>query len=96
VVKKNIRGILMGVYGIYGKMEIQLKVGDTDLTRFNVGDKVNLSDGIYLGFEGAVIIKDGIFIAEFDTLTSKWGDLILPSAIITEYNPVNVYLNQTK
>jgi len=63
----------MGMYDIYGKNGIQLKVGENLCQHFTVGDKVDILDGIYVGYEGAVVIKDGIFIAEFDHITDKYG-----------------------
>lgn len=64
----------MGVYDIYGVLEVQLKVGDVGLEHFKVGDKVYIPDGIYFGREeAAIVIKDGIFVAEFPRIMDKFG-----------------------
>ena len=65
----------MGVYDIYEG--IQLKVGDVTMCTYRIGDKVNIEDGIYVGYEGMVVVKDGIFIAKYRYLTDKWGNKAL-------------------
>lgn len=67
----------MGVYDEYGKRGIQLKVssdGDLRLRRFKIGDKVPLTDGVYFGHEGVIVIVDGLLTAEFDRIIDKWGN----------------------
>lgn len=76
----------MGVYDTYG--DTQLKVGLCALRCYNVGDKVEIPDGIYIGNVGAVVILDGKFVAEFKKLTSRWGDVIEPSDAIDSFHPV--------
>lgn len=77
----------MGIYDIYG--QVQLKVGDIGMDFYEVGDKVSIPDGVYLGYEGIVVIKDGKFIAEFEEMTTKWGGTIKPADIVTLENPLN-------
>ena len=77
----------MGVYDCYGRC--QLKVGPCELKVYDVGDKVPISDGIYLDYGGAVVIKDGVFVAEFEDLTDKYGSPIDISDMVDERNPVN-------
>ena len=69
----------MGVFDSYGERGGQLKVGDVYLRHFNVGDEVNIPDGVYLTYVNVIVIHNGVFIAEFETLTSKWGESIAPS-----------------
>lgn len=76
----------MGVYDTYGNT--QLKVGPCELKCYDVGDEVEIPDGIYIGNEGAIVIQDGKFVAEFDKLMSKWGDVIEPSAVIDSFHPI--------
>ena len=66
----------MGVYNTYGEKAAQIKLGDCCLRHFNIGDKVDIKDGIYIAYESIIVIKGGIFIAEFDELNTKWGDVI--------------------
>ena len=73
----------MGVYDTYGEQAGQLKVIDTvSLRHYDVGDKVNIPDGIYLTYVNAIVILNGVFIAEFETLTTKWGEPMRPRTII--------------
>ena len=76
----------MGVYDCYGKC--QLKVGPCELNEYDVGDKVPISDGIYIDYGGAVVIKDGVFVAEFEQLTDKYGDPIDIEELANQRNPL--------
>jgi len=42
----------------------------------NLGDMCDLRDGIYIGFDEAIVVRNGIVIAKFDHLVSKWGDKV--------------------
>jgi len=64
----------MGIYNTYGN--VQIKIGDLGCKIFKVGDKVDIADGIYVGYGGVIVIKDNIFAMEVDTLTDKWGQPI--------------------
>ena len=75
----------MGVYDTYG--EVQLKVGPCILDEYNVGDKVHIPDGIYVGHEGFVVIRSGVFVTEFDRLTTKWGDYLSPKDVLISIDP---------
>lgn len=67
----------MGLYDCYGKQGIQLKVGPCKCKSYKLGDKVTgIPDGVYLGYEGVVVIKGRVFIAEFSELMDKWGGII--------------------
>lgn len=76
----------MGMYDTFGAT--QLKVGDCDMAHYDVGDEVTMADGVYVGYEGIVVIKDGVFVAEVgkNELFNKWGG---PLEIdLDEANPV--------
>lgn len=83
----------MGTYSTYG--EVQLKVGDDgEMPCFKVGDKTDIADGVYVGYEGAVVIKNGVFVAEFPDLFSKWGDIIECKDVIDSMNPIHVAVKE--
>lgn len=75
----------MGYYDCYE--EIQIKVNPSGKT-YKLGDKVEIDDGVYLGYEGVIVILGGQFIAKVDVLYDKWGGVIEPNSIIDRYNPV--------
>ena len=78
----------MGIYDIYG--ETQLKIGDVRMSNYKVGDEdIQLGDGIYIGYEGFVVIKNHQFIVDFPFAVSKWGDIVYPKEIIEQLNPVS-------
>jgi hypothetical protein len=78
----------MGIYDTYGRRGVQLKVGDPSLNHFKEGDEVNIADGVYLGYEGAVVIIDGKLAKVFNYLKDKWGGKIRVKDIIDPANPI--------
>lgn len=76
----------MGTYNNYGST--QIKVGDLGCIYFEIGDEAKIPDGIYVDHNSAIVIKNGIFIAEFDNIISKWGDIIKCSSVIDEFDDV--------
>jgi len=80
----------MGVYNIYGN--VQLKVAD-DLTlkTFEIGDKVDIPDGAYVGYEGVVIVIDGKLSRVFPGLFDKYGGEYDLLQIVT--NPLKGIVN---
>jgi len=78
----------MGVYDEYGKRGIQLKVGPCCLAQYDIGDEVEIPDGVYAGRGGLVVIVDGVFVAEFEHLTTKWSDVVSISSILNPHDSV--------
>jgi len=76
----------MGVYDLYEG--VQLKVGPCELKSFKVGDTVPILDGVYVGYEGIVVISGCIFVARFANLETKWGEVLDPRALLNGKNPV--------
>jgi len=78
----------MGVYDEYGKQGIQLKVGPCCLAQYDIDDEVEIPDGVYAGRGGLVVIVDGVFVAEFEHLVTKWGDIVFMSSILDPHDGV--------
>ena len=70
----------MGVYDTYD--DIQLKVGAMVMAVYEIGDEVEIPDGVYVGLEGIVVIHEGIFIAVHSYVNTKWGDTLMPKEIL--------------
>ena len=70
----------MGVYDTYGN--VQIKVGEVAVREYEIGDTVDIPDGVYIAPDGVVVIINSIFVATFQTLNSKWGDIIIPSEVV--------------
>lgn len=63
----------MGMFNTYGST--QLKAGDCcALHYYDEGDKVDIEDGLYIGAWGFVVVKGGVFIAEYTELKDNRGD----------------------
>lgn len=75
----------MGVFDSY--LDVQLKLGDPVARQYELGDKVHIPDGIYMGWEGIVVVHNGKFIARHRALTTKWGNKISPKIILEKENP---------
>ncbi len=76
----------MGVYDTYAN--VQLKIGPCELKHYNIGDAVPILDGIYVGYEGIVVIKNCIFVAVFKELGTKWGTTIDMDDTLNMHNPI--------
>ena len=72
------------------KICVQLKVGECQCNLYKEGDKVNISDGIYLGYEGVVVIKEGKVIGVFGEgqVFDKWGCNFNFNYAINNLNPL--------
>ena len=81
----------MGVFNTFGKDEIQLKVGETNLHYFAEGDSVagyDIPDGVYLGWnnkantqrEVVVILNQTVLFARDIQVYDKYGQ------VLTQYN----------
>jgi len=77
----------MGVYDTYDG--IQLKIGFNNLDEYNIGDETPLEDGIYVGYEGIALIKNGVFIEKYEFIIDKWGNRIFPREIIDHNNIIS-------
>ena len=86
----------MGCYDTYGKIGLQIKCGEALMNDYHVGDKTTLPDGIYIGYEGAIAVYNGKFVAETKFLTDKWGGQIQCRDIIGPRNPILKALEDLK
>ena len=86
----------MGVYDTYGNKQVQLKIGDPSLEHFKEGADVNIADGIYLGYEGAVVIIDGKLAKVFSYLKDKWGGKIRIRDVLNPINPISQAIESLK
>jgi len=84
----------MGIYDTYG--DAQIKIGDVQMNYYEVGDSVPLSNGIYIDHSVAIVVLNGIFVAQFDELYTKWGDRILPEQIIHPHDELSQVVKDLK
>lgn len=66
---------------------VQIKMRSTGKS-FLVGMRVPLKDGVYLGYEGVVVVINNMFAKKFLFLTSKWGHRFRVQKILDGYNPI--------
>lgn len=79
----------MGCYNTYDG--VQLKVAeDLMLINYKIGDEVDIPDGVYVGYEGIVVIIDGKLVKVFTELYDKYGGTFDLEKIIP--NPLNEIL----
>jgi len=78
----------MGVYDIFGKEGAQVKAGPCEMRHYEIGDATpDYDNGIYLTYEGAVVISNGHFVGIFPVL-DKWGGELDSANLIAFNNPV--------
>lgn len=99
----------MGNYDEFAKddFRVQIKSGPCDTVIFEEGDNVDdvirndgvkvkgtIIDGIHIGYEGIVVIKDRIVVAIFSSeeIFDKWGLDIDLEEIMEERNPLSKML----
>ena len=78
----------MGVYDIFGEEGAQLKAGPCEMRHYAVGNPCpEYQDGVYLAYEGAVVVVGGVFQGVLP-MWDKWGGALDAAAIIRSENPV--------
>jgi hypothetical protein len=83
----------MGLYDIYNG--IQLKVGPCEIHTYEIGDAVPIDDGIYVAHEGIVVIHNSKFVARFDNIFTKWGDIVDPQTILDPHDYIKKAVKET-
>lgn len=79
----------MGVYDEVGDRGIQIKCIDGPmLNQYGIGDDIPLPDGLFIGFEGWFVVKDGKVLCEGSDIYNKWGGELSPDKIISGDNPI--------
>lgn len=88
----------MGLYDYFGIEGIQLKAGECNMLDYSVGDDVPLADGVYVAYEGLVVIRDGKLLATFPNgqLFNKWGGFIEERAELDTENPIFQAIKEMK
>jgi len=85
----------MGVYDtVYG---IQMKcTPEQAMVEYDVGDKIPLEDGGYIGREGIFIVMEGYVAAvALGDLTTKWGTKLSPSKALESADPILEAIRET-
>lgn len=90
----------MGCYDCYGDNRnaktgenfVQLKNGPCILHCYDIGDEVEIADGVYVGYEGVVVIHDKKVLRVDKVLIDKWGGSILPEDILD--NPLQKVVDE--
>lgn len=88
----------MGVYdmfssppdddGVVTVVQVKMTNDGQSMPMYNVGDKIAMHDCVIIGYEGYVVIKDGLVILVDSNLHDKWGGLLECSEVIKERNVI--------
>jgi len=80
----------MGLYDCFGEEGIQLKAGECQMFDYRVGEDVPLADGVYVAYEGLVVIKSGKLLMTFPEgrLYNKWGSILTEQGVLDSDNPI--------
>jgi len=85
--KKTIGGI-MGCFDTVGKEYIQLKCTECIMAHYEIGDKIPLSEGLYISYEGWLVVKNDKVLMTGTHIYDKWGNVLEPSKIMDINTPV--------
>lgn len=78
----------MSVYDFVGEQEVI-----SHFHHYNIGDEIDLQDGLYLTNEGWFVVEQGkVFITGHRAFT-KWGDRVVCSELLEKYNPITKTLS---
>lgn len=94
----------MGVYNTINftnkageEMQIQTKNGEPNMYNYEIGNLIDISDGIYFTQDGSFVVYDGRIVAAFDCeephLYDKW-DRPLEYPDVQSVNPIALMLNK--
>jgi len=80
----------MGLFDYFGEEGIQLKAGECQMFDYHVGEDVPLADGVYVAYEGLVVVKSGKLLMTFPEgfLYNKWGGELYEQGILDADNPI--------
>ena len=84
----------MGCYDFVGKEYIQIKLLNCEFIHYNVGDKIDLEDGLYIAYEGYFVVNDGKILITDNKIYDKWGGELTTSELIDKYNPLGILAKQ--
>lgn len=86
----------MGIYNTYGEQYIQLKCGDCDCSHYEIGSIVDIPDGVYIGYEGIVVVQNNRLVATFppNSMYTKWGDDV--TVDLSQWSPTVAAMLQVK
>jgi len=78
----------VGIYDTVGSNNIQIKLLDSSLHHFNIGDKIEVQDGLYIGLDGWFTVKNGTVSDEGTVIFDKWGNQLNCGEIIQNRSEV--------
>lgn len=82
----------MGCYDTFGTIPVQLKAGECAMIHYELGDVVPIDDGVYLAYEGAVVIIKGKVAMVTKQVQDKWGGKINLAKVTNMNNPLVPYI----
>ena len=83
----------MGVYDDYGREPcVQLKLGPCLLHHYRAGDAVDITDGLYVGWGGFVLVEDGVLRNTYAAICTSHGKPITGDEIMMSYNPLSAVI----
>lgn len=87
----------MGVYDTYrdGDTTVQIKVNHGTMDVYELGQSCPLDDGVYIGHEGVVAVRDSKVVGVFTNAYSKWGDELNTRDVIRSVDPITQTVHET-
>lgn len=66
---------------------IQIKFLDCTLDTYELNDKIDLFDGLYMGYGGYFYVKNNRILVIDNTMINKWGETIDTDKLVDNNNP---------
>ena len=85
----------MGMYVFVGLIQIKATTNPT-MKVYRIGQNIDLTDGCYIGYEGAFIVSNNTIVAIAEDIYDKWGGLLSAKNLIGNNNPVSIAIDEFK
>jgi len=76
----------MGVYDVVCGIQVKC-TPDLMFKEYDIGDLVELEDGVYLGYEGWFVVRGSIVMENGLNVYDKWGNLLSLEKLMAN-NPI--------
>lgn len=80
----------MGLYDIVGaRLGIQIKsTPDPEMRIYSTGDKIDLPDGVHIGYEGWFVVSHGKIKCMGEMVYDKYGCELIKEELMNARNPI--------
>jgi hypothetical protein len=72
------------MFDTYGNVQLKITQG---LKQYSIGDPVPLADGVYCGVDGFIVVHEGKFVQEHQTIFTTYATEVFPAKCLANEMP---------